>query len=99
MDRQKLPLLLMLIAGAVTSITVYFRNLGLETMLIGLLASLVSFYFIGCLIKLVLDKFDEKNQEKKVADEGEVIEKAPDEENVSENENEEGSEPSEKQIS
>ena len=86
MNRQKLPLLLMLIAGAVTSITVYFRNLGLKTMLIALLAALLAFYFIGCLIKLVLDRFDAKNQEKQVPDDGEVIEKAPDEESIYENE-------------
>lgn len=80
MSRKTLPLLLMLIAGAVTSITVFFRNLGLLTMLIALLASLITFYFIGSIIVYVLDSFDRKNKAMFVSDEGEVIEKEPDEE-------------------
>lgn len=83
MNRKTLPLMLMLIAGAVTSITVFSRNLGLQTMLIALLASLVAFYFIGSVIVYVLDSFDRKNMENSVSDEGEVIEKEPDEENIS----------------
>jgi len=77
--RKQLPLLLMLIAGAITSLTVYFRGLGLKTMLIALLAALVIFYFIGSVIKMILDSFEKKN-ENRVSEEGEVIEKAPDEE-------------------
>lgn len=79
MTRKQLPLLLMLIAGAITSLTVYFRGLGLKTMLIALLAALVIFYFIGSVIKMILDSFEKKN-ENRVSEEGEVIEKAPDEE-------------------
>lgn len=78
MNRQKLPLVLMLIAGAVTSLTVYSRNLGLKTMLIALLASFIAFYIIGELIRMALDNIDKKNEVKEVSDEGEVIEKAPD---------------------
>ncbi len=78
MNRKQLPLVLMLLAGAITSITVYFRGLGLKTMLIALLAALVSFYFIGSLIKMVLDSFYKEN-EKAAEDEGSVIEKEADE--------------------
>lgn len=84
MDRRKLPLVLMLIAGAITSITVYFRGLGLKTMLIALLAALVAFYLLGTIIKLVLDSFETKNQEAAL-DEGAVIEKEADEKLPSEN--------------
>lgn len=78
MTRKQLPLVLMLLAGAVTSITVYFRGLGLKTMLIALLATLVAFYFIGSLIKMVLDSFYKEN-EAAAEDEGSVIEKEADE--------------------
>ena len=77
MKRKQLPLLLMLIAGAITSLTVYYKHLGLKTMLISLLAALVAFYFIGSLVEYVLDSFDRK-ETSAVSDEGEVIEKEAD---------------------
>ena len=73
-NRRQLPLLLMLIAGAITTLTVYFKGLGLKTMLIALLAAFVAFYFLGSLIEYILDSFDKKT-EPEVSDEGEVIEK------------------------
>jgi len=73
-NRKQLPLLLMLIAGAITTLTVYFKGLGLKTMLIALLAAMVIFGFIGSLIEYILNSFD-RNQESEVSDEGEVIEK------------------------
>ena len=89
MKRQQIPVLLMLVAGAITSLTVYFRDLGLKTMLIALLATLVIFYFLGTIIKMIFDAVDEKN-EKRVSDEGEVIEKEADEDvSASQEENEE----------
>ena len=75
MKRQQLPLLLMLIAGAITSITVYMKGLGLKTMLIALLAALVAFYFLGSIIVSILDGFDKRNAMMKLAEEGEVFEK------------------------
>ena len=74
MKRKQLPLLLMLIAGAITTLTVYFKGLGLKTMLIALLAAFVTFYFIGSLVEYILDSFDRKSAPE-VSDEGEVIEK------------------------
>ena len=74
MKRRQLPLLLMLIAGAITTLTVYFKGLGLKTMLIALLAAFVTFYFIGSLVEYTLDSFDKKSAPE-VSDEGEVIEK------------------------
>ena len=74
MKRRQLPLLLMLIAGAITTLTVYFKGLGLKTMLIALLAAFVTFYFIGSLVEYILDSFDKKTSSE-VSDEGEVIEK------------------------
>lgn len=79
MNRKQLPLILVLVAGSITTLTVYFKGLGLTTMLIALLAVIIVFYFLGSVIKLVLDSFDKKN-ENAVSDEGEVIEKESDEE-------------------
>ena len=75
MKRQQLPLLLMLIAGAIVSITVYMKGLGLKTMLIALLAALVAFYFLGSIIVSILDGFDRRNEIMKLSEEGEVIDK------------------------
>lgn len=90
--RQQLPLLLMLIAGAVTTITVYLRGLGLKTMLIALLVAFVTFYLIGSIIKAILDNIDKKNEEAKISEEGEVIEKESDEELKADGETAEASE-------
>lgn len=76
MTRKEMPLVLMLSAGLVTALIAYFRGFKLSAMLVALLATLVVFYFIGCVIRTILDSFDKKNA-KKVADEGEVIEKEP----------------------
>ena len=91
MKRKQLPLLLMLIAGAITTLTVYFKGLGLKTMLVALLAAFVTFYFIGSLVEYIMDSFDKKTAPE-VSDEGEVIEKqatAPAKEQVQETSEEE----------
>ena len=66
----------MLVAGLTTSLVAYFKGFNLSTMLIALLSTLVVFYMIGCIIRMILDAFDRKN-EAKLADEGSVIEKEP----------------------
>lgn len=85
MNRKMIPILLMLFAGAMTSIVVYSRKLGPVWMLISTLAVMVVFYFIGSIVKLVLDSLDEP-EEKKPSTDGSVIEKGTAEpENVVEN--------------
>lgn len=74
MDRTKLPLILMLLAGSMTALIAYFKGYGLLNMLIALFAVMVIFSFIGTVIKMILDHMD-KGDEEKVSDEGEVIEK------------------------
>ncbi len=74
MDRKKLPAIFMLSAAAITALIVYFRGLGLKVMLIALLAVSVAFYFIGDIVRMVLDSYYKENEEQ-VSDEGEVIEK------------------------
>ncbi len=83
MTRQKMPLILMLLAGLVTALVAYYRNYTLMDMLIALLATLVIFYFIGSVIKMILDSFDRKNNAE-IEKEGEVIEKEPSPDEVGE---------------
>ena len=74
MNRRYLPLLLMLVAGAVTSIITFVRDFTILQKLIALLAVLLIFFVLCSLIKWMLNTFDEQNQ-KAALDEGEVIEK------------------------
>lgn len=74
MNRRYLPLLLMLVAGAVTSIITFIKNYTMIQKLIALLVVLLIFYGLGTLLKWMLDTFDAQNA-KAALDEGEVIEK------------------------
>ncbi len=78
MSRKLIPIILMLTAGAVTSIVTYIRNFELIEMLWILLGVLILFYIFGLGIKKVLDVFDEQikdAEEKENESEGSVIEK------------------------
>ena len=68
----------MLLAGAVTSITMRVLHYETKTMLIILLCVLVGFYFAGCVLKTMLDRFERQIEEAHM-EEGEVIEKEPSE--------------------
>ena len=85
MKRQFLPLTLMLFAGLIVSLVTYLKGYSLTTMLIVLLSTFVVFYFIGSIIKMILDGFYKENEKKPEEDEGEVIEKSAKEENEAEN--------------
>lgn len=77
MKKSKLlPIILMLFAGAVTSIVTYLMHYEIKAFLWILAAVLVSFYIAGCIIRRILDSFMAE-EEKSVSDEGEVIEKEP----------------------
>lgn len=80
MNRKVMPVILMLLAGALTSLLAYFRGFGLKKMLLALMAAMVVFFLMGSIIRMILDNFDKKNEEaekakEEVSDEGEVIEK------------------------
>ncbi len=96
MNRRYLPLLLMLVAGAVTSIITFIKNYTILQKLIALLVVLIIFYALGSLIKWMLNTFDAQNQ-KAALDEGEVIEKdnAKDEEGKTDKSKDEKQEKSE----
>lgn len=88
MNRKNMPLILMLVAGAVTSVFTFIRQFTILQKLIALLVVLVIFYALGSTLRWVLDTFDKQN-EKAVLDEGEVIEKDKNQEEEGEEENKE----------
>lgn len=77
MKRKLIPIFLMLVAGAVTSIIAFIKDYELTRMLWTLLAALVIFYLLGILMKKVLDIFDDqiKRADEEKRNEGSVIEK------------------------
>lgn len=86
MNRKNMPLILMLVAGAVTSIITFINNYTVLQKLVALLIVLVIFYALGTLLKWMLNTFDAQN-EKAALDEGEVIEKEKAKEDDKDSEN------------
>lgn len=86
MNRKKMPLVLMLTAGAVTCVITFIMKYPIIWKLVTLLLVLIIFYVLGTILKWVLDAFEKQN-EKAALDEGEVIEKETEEDN-SDKENE-----------
>lgn len=75
--RKLIPPFIMLLAGAIVSITMFVSHYKLKDMLIILLCVLIVFYMAGEVIKWMLDRFEAQIEEARM-DEGEVIEKEPD---------------------
>lgn len=78
MNRKNLPLLLMLLAGAVTCVITYIEKYSMVTKLVSLFIVLLIFYVLGSVLKWTLDYFEQQNEQKR-GEEGEVIEKEPEE--------------------
>lgn len=74
MKRKNLPLIMMLVAGAFTSIITFILKFSIVNKLTSLLIVLLIFYILGNVLKYALDTFDKQN-EKADLDEGEVVEK------------------------
>lgn len=55
MDTKNIPALVMLIAGAIASVIMLLQGTTNQRFLITVLAVLVCFYFIGSVIKMILD--------------------------------------------
>lgn len=87
MKRKLLPPFIMLVAGLITSIRTYLLHYDTKTALFILLVVLIIFYGLGSILKFILDTFERQNEEKAL-DEGEVIEKAAEEESEQEDETE-----------
>lgn len=76
--RRLIPPFVMLLAGAIVSIFMYVWHYNLKDMLIILLCVLIVFYIAGDFLKWMLDRFEAQIEQARM-DEGEVIEKEPDE--------------------
>ncbi len=72
------PLILMLVAGSITSIMTYYFQYEIKAALLVLLSVLLVFYLLGLLLINVIVSFDKKNEEERRAkeeEEGLVVEK------------------------
>ena len=76
MNRKDLPLLLMLVAGIITCIITFIQKYTMIAKLVSLFVVLLIFYILGSVLKWTLDYFERQNEEK-LKEEGEVIEKEP----------------------
>ena len=85
MNTKKIPVLIMLLAGAVTCVVTFLNHYNLRDMLVALLIVLIIFLIVGLVIKFLFDKF-EISTDDSVSDEGEVVEKQGDGEAVEEGE-------------
>ena len=71
------PLIVMLIAGGITSIMTYYFQYEIKAALLVLLSVLLVFYLMGLLLVNVIVSFDKKNEEERIAkeqEEGMVVE-------------------------
>lgn len=78
MNREKLPMILMLVAGAITCIINLIQNYSILRSLVSLFIVLVLFFFLGSIMKWTLNSFDREN-EKRNQEAGEVMEKETEE--------------------
>lgn len=77
-----MPLLLMLAAGAVTSVITYIQQYSVTKKLAILFVVLLVFWILGSVLEMTINRFEAQNEERLKA-EGEVIEKeAAEEENT-----------------
>ncbi len=74
MNRKNLPLYLMLTAGAVMCIISYVNKFTILAKLVSLFVVLAVFYLLGSVLAWTLNYFDRQNEER-LKEEGEVIEK------------------------
>lgn len=72
--RRLIPPFVMLLAGAAVSITLRVEHYDTKQMLTILLFALIGFYIAGCILKGMLDRFENQLEEAGM-EEGEVIEK------------------------
>ena len=79
LDTKALPAITMLFGGAVASVITYINHYTLTEMLVIVLVSLIAFYVLGAILKMIFDSFKIPiKKEKQENSEGEVIEKEPD---------------------
>ena len=72
MNTRNIPALVMLTAGLVAGIVMFRMHYSLYTMSWVLLLVFAAFYVLGCLIRLMLDKFGMQQEKKEAEQEGEA---------------------------
>ncbi len=75
MKTKQIPAIIMLLAGAVSVITMYMKHYELKDLLGILLGILIGAYIVGLIIQKVLNHFIPPVEDEKQTPEGEVIEK------------------------
>ena len=69
MGKKDLPLIVMLVAGAVTCIITFVKNYSVLGKLVSLFVVLLIFYILGSILEYLINKFEKQNEEKKKAEE------------------------------
>lgn len=77
MKNKNLPLIIMLVAGAIASVITYMKQYDTKEMLFTVLIVLVIFYVIGMIVKEIMEYFL-KTEKPEKSDSGKVIEKESD---------------------
>ena len=72
MNTRNIPALVMLTAGLVASIVMFRMHYDLYTMSWVLLLVFAAFYVLGCVIRMMLDKFGMQQEKKEAEQEGEA---------------------------
>lgn len=79
MDRKKMPLILMLISGAITVIIALVLDYTLKQTLSLLFLVLLLFFIFGNILKYILNSFDKENKKREEAEMEELEKKAQEE--------------------
>lgn len=69
MNRKNMPLVLMLVAGAITCVITFIQKYSVLEKLVSLLVVLVVFYLLGSLLRWTLDYFDGQNDRRRKEEE------------------------------
>lgn len=80
-----IPVIIMLIAGAITAICTWFFNYESNTALVILSGVLIAFYILGIVLRRILLKFEDEIENERIRiaeEEGKVVEKQGDTENT-----------------
>ena len=64
MNKKNIPLIIMLIAGAVAVIRTYFLHYTIEQKLISVFLTLLIFYALGCIFIYIVGRFERQNEER-----------------------------------
>ena len=89
MKTKSIPAMIMLLAGFIACIAGIRAHMDLAGFMRMLLAVLIIFYFLGYIVKIVLDKYFSETEDKKTTDGEESGEQEQEEENPSDSEEEE----------